>query len=415
MALVCRVLSAARRGLKHKASASSPHSRRWLSNQTSFLLGRLVEEPNSRIKSLLSSDEFSALQSSDFSWESLVSSLASSSSPGKSRLVLEWKLEKLLGANERDHDRYSELISLCGKIHNLPLAMQVFSSMEANGIKPTSAVFNSLIHVCFSSGNVLTALSLFEIMKSSEGFKPDSDTYDAFMFAFSKLGNADSLQAWYSAKKAAGFTSGVQTYEYLISGCIKSNNFELGDGFYEEMVLSGHMPSLPVLESMVEGICKRRNFDLVIDFLKIVLDAGLKINEKMAEMVVGLYIELKMVEKLEELLVILTEANQVSEVLLLVHCGIIRLNAALDRLDDVEYSVGRMLKQGLSFKHQDDVEKVICSYFRCSAHDRLELFLERIEGSYELTTSTYDLLVAGYRRAGLSDRLNDMKLAEKRF
>ncbi|XP_048436312.1 pentatricopeptide repeat-containing protein At3g18110, chloroplastic-like isoform X1 [Pyrus x bretschneideri] len=415
MALVCRVLSAARRGLKHKASASSPHSRRWLSNQTSFLLGRLVEEPNSRIKSLLSSDEFSALQSSDFSWESLVSSLASSSSPEKSRLVLEWKLEKLLEANERDHDRYSELISLCGKIHNLPLAMQVFSSMEANGIKPTSAVFNSLIRVCFSSGNVLTALSLYEIMKSSEGFKPDSDTYDAFMFAFSKLGNADSVQAWYSAKKAAGFTSGVQTYEYLISGCIKSNNFELGDRFYEEMVLSGHMPSLPVLESMVEGICKQRSFDLVIDFLKMVLDAGLKINEKMAEMVVGLYIELKMMEKLEELLVILTEANQVSEVLLLVHCGIIRLNAALDRLDDVEYSVGRMLKQGLSFKHQDDVEKVICSYFRCSAHDRLELFLERIEGSYELTKSTYDLVVAGYRRAGLSDRLNDMKLAEKRF
>ncbi|CAL8996582.1 unnamed protein product [Prunus brigantina] len=410
MALVCRVLSAARRSLQPKALAISSSSQRWLSNQTS-LLQRLVEEPNSCIKSILGFEEFSALQSSDFSWETLLTSLASSSSPDKSRLVLEWKLENLLEENEKDHDRYSELISLCGKIQNLPLAMQVFTSMEANGIKPTSAIFNSLVHACFSSGNVSTAFSLFEIMESSEGFKPNSDTYDAFMSAFSKLGKADSVQAWYSAKKAAGFSSDVQTYQTLISGCIKSNNFKLADWFYEEMVLSGLMPNLPILENMLEGLCKRRSFDQVKEFMKIVLDAGWKINEKMAEMVVGLYIELGMVEKLEELLVDLMETNQVSEVLLLVHCGIIRLNALLDRLDDVEYSVGRMLKQGVSFKHHDVVEKVICSYFRCSAHDRLELFLERLKGSYELTKSTYDLLIAGYRRAGLSDRLNDMKCA----
>ncbi|KAH0989796.1 hypothetical protein GBA52_001279 [Prunus armeniaca] len=315
MALVCRVLSAARRSLQPKALAISSSSQRWLSNQTS-LLQRLVEEPNSRIKSILGSEEFSALQSSDFSWETLLTSLASSSSPDKSRLVLEWKLENLLEENEKDHDRYSELISLCGKIQNLPLAMQVFTSMEANGIKPTSAIFNSLVHACFSSGNVSTAFSLFEIMESSEGFKPNSDTYDAFMSAFSKLGKADSVQAWYSAKKAAGFSSDVQTYQTLISGCIKSNNFKLADWFYEEMVLSGLMPNLPILENMLEGLCKRRSFD-----------------------------------------------------------------------------------------------QVICSYFRCSAHDRLELFLERLKGSYELTKSTYDLLIAGYRRAGLSDRLNDMKCA----
>ncbi|BFG18603.1 hypothetical protein CerSpe_048780 [Prunus speciosa] len=372
MALVCRVLSAARRSLQPKALAISSSSQRWLSNQTS-LLQRLVEEPNSRIKSILGSEEFSALQSSDFSWETLLTSLASSSSPDKSRLVLEWKLENLLGENEKDRDRYSELISLCGKIQNLPLAMQVFTSMEANGIKPTSAIFNSLVHACFSSGK------------------------------------ADSMQAWYSAKKAAGFSSDVQTYQTLISSCIKSNNFELADWFYDEMVLSGLMPNLPISENMLEGLCKRNSFDQVKEFMKIVLDAGWKINEKMAEMVVGLYIELGMVEKLEELLVDLMETNQVSEVLLLVHCGIIRLNAMLDRLDDVEYSVGRMLKQGVSFKHHDVVEKVICSYFRCSALDRLELFLERLKGSYELTKSTYDLLIAGYRRAGLSDRLNDMK------
>ncbi|KAL6212586.1 hypothetical protein ACLB2K_009669 [Fragaria x ananassa] len=372
MASLLRVSSAARRVLSVLSSSQSQSC--WLSNQA----------------------------------ESLATSLASSD---KTHVILEWKLEKLLEENERNHDRYSELISLCGKVRNLPLAMQVFSAMEANGVQPTAAVFNSLIHVCFSSGNLLTAISLFEIMESSEGFKPNSDTYDAYISAFLKSGKFDSMQAWYSAKKAAGLNSNIETYQSLISGCVKLRNYELGDMFYKEMVLSGIMPNLPILECMLEGLCKRRSSGQVKEFLAMVCGYGWKVSEKMAEMVVGLHTELGKVERLEELLESLMESDQSSETLLPVHCGIIRMYAVMDRLDDVEYSVGRMLKQGLSFRHEEDVEKVICSYFRLSEYDRLELFWECIKGSYVLTSSTIDLLVAGYKRAGLSDKLNDMKLA----
>ena len=61
------------------------------------------------------------------------------------RQVLEWRLEKLLNEREKNPGCYSELISMCGKIQNVPLAMEVFTSMEANGIKPTSSIFNALI------------------------------------------------------------------------------------------------------------------------------------------------------------------------------------------------------------------------------------------------------------------------------
>ena len=52
----------------------------------------------------------------------------------------------------------------------------------------------------------MTARSLLEIMESSEGYKPNSDTNDAFISAFSNLGNADAMQASYLAKTAAGFS-----------------------------------------------------------------------------------------------------------------------------------------------------------------------------------------------------------------
>ncbi|XP_048331505.2 pentatricopeptide repeat-containing protein At5g04810, chloroplastic-like [Ziziphus jujuba] len=384
------------------------------SNTSVSLTKRLLQEPTSSIKTTLDS---LVLQPSQFTLETLLSSLTSSSSASldKAHLVLEWSSEKLLKENERDHDKYSELIYLCGKIRNLPLAMNIFTSMEARGIKPNSSIFNSLIHVCFSSGNMATALSLFEIMQSSEGFKPNSDTYEAFISGFSKLGNVNAMQAWYSAKKAAGFAAQLQTYESLISGCIKSRNFETADGLFREMILTGFVPNSIILDSMLEGLCKRRNLVGAKKFLNLVVDGGWDINELMVEKLVGLYFEVGNVEDMEELLATLMEANKASEILSPVHCGIIRMYTLLDRLDDVEYAVGRMLKQGLSFKCADDIEKVICSYFRRAAYDRLDLFLERIKSSYELTRSTYDLLVAGYRRAGLSDKLhlviNDMKSA----
>ncbi|GMY17632.1 pentatricopeptide repeat-containing protein At1g63130, mitochondrial-like [Fagus crenata] len=369
------------------------------------LVAKLLHVPISRIKTSLDSDQTSVLKSFGFSWEALVTSLRSSS-PQKAHLVLEWRLEKMLEENVRDHDSLSELMYLCGKVQNLPLAMRVFTSMEAHGVKPTSSLFNSLINACLSSGNVMTAHSLFEIMESSEGYKPNSDTYNAFISGFSKLGNADAMQAWYSAKKAAGFSADLQTYESLISGFVKARKYDSADNLYEEMMVSGVMPNISILESMLEGLCKQRSFDQVKELLKFVLDGGWEISGQMAERLVRFYVEVGTVEDMEELLVTLMNANQASKILSWVHCGIIRMYAISDRLDDVEYSVGRMLKRGLSFNCPDDVEKVICSYFRRAAYDRLDLFLEHIKGYYVLTRSTYDLLIAGYRRAGLSENLD---------
>ncbi|KAJ6743585.1 PENTATRICOPEPTIDE REPEAT-CONTAINING PROTEIN [Salix viminalis] len=99
----------------------------------------------------------------------------------------------------------------------------------------------------------------------------------------------------------------------------------------------------------------------------------------MIENVVRLYSDLGKVDEMEMLLEIFTEFNQVGEALLQLHCGIIRFYAMMDRLDDVEFSVGRMMSQGMSFKSPSDVEKVISSYFRQGAYERLDLFLEHIK------------------------------------
>nr|XP_027080577.1 uncharacterized protein LOC113703420 isoform X1 [Coffea arabica] len=135
------------------------------------------------------------------------------------------------------------------------------------------------------------------------------------------------------------------------------------------------------------------------------------IDRRTVKKVVALYLELGRVEDLEELLVVLSNSNQASDILSYVHHAIIRMYVRAARLDDVEFAVGRMLKHGMSFRFPDDVENVICLYFRQAAYERLDLFLECIRDSFTLRRSTYDLLVAGYRRAGLQEKL-DMVIDE---
>ncbi|EEF45917.1 pentatricopeptide repeat-containing protein At2g30780 [Ricinus communis] len=411
-AVVRRVLSVAKLQSQSLQIHFKSKQQYTITNSSNPLLSKLLQLPNSKIKSTLDSD----LNSSQFPFDALVTALASSS-PEKARLVLEWRLDCMLKQNEIDHVHYSNLISLCAKIHNVSLAMRVFTSMEGNGIIPNTTVFNSLIQVCLSSiSNVLTALSLFEIMDISEFCKPDSQTYDTFVLGFSNLRDVVKMQAWFAAKKAAGYTANVQNYECLISTCVKTKDLDKADRLFDEMMSMGVMPSAAILEWVLEGLCKRRDCDRVRGFLNFLLECRFEFNGNMIEKIVELYSELGKVDEMEKLLDICAEFNQVGETLSRLHCGIIRFYAKADRLDDVEYSVGRMTSSGMLFRSPDDVEKVISSYFRKEAYDRLDLFLEHVKGYHKLTRSTYDLLVAGYRRAGLAEKLElvmlDMKLAD---
>ncbi|CAL1386428.1 unnamed protein product [Linum trigynum] len=370
------------------------------------LLAKLLQLSTSQIKRAL--DSVVAGRSSDLAVsESLVASLASSS-PQKAKLILEWRLERMLNDGEKDRSLYSNLISLCAKIRNVPLAMTMFTSMEDRGIQATASVFNSLIHTCLSSNEVITALSLFEVMESSETFRPDSETYDTFISGFSNFRDTHRMRAWYQAKREAAYLPNALNYESLISCCVKVNDFDSADLFYNEMMAQGIAPSEKILDSVLEGLCKRRNCERVKEFVNFLMECRFEISGRLIEKVVKLYCELEKPDEMEMLLDALVEFNQVGEALLQVHCGIIRLYASLDRLDDVEYTVGRMMSQGMSFSSPGDVERVISAYFRQEAYDRLDLFLEHVTRYCKLTRSTYDLLVAGYRRAGLTEKVDSV-------
>lgn len=227
------------------------------------------------------------------------------------------------------------------------------------------------------------------------------------------LGNKKAMQAWYSAKLAAGFSSDFQADESLILGCVKLKDFVDAENFYEEMTLAGFIPNSSIMQNMVVVYYEKRNVTQIKKYLKYAVDGSWYISRDTPVKILRLFNEWGSVKDMEELLNSFTNSNQPSEILALVHTEIIRMYAKTNRLDDVEFSEGRMLRQGISFIYSEDVEKVISLYFRQGAYDRLDLFLKCIRDS-KFCQSTYDLLVVGYQRAGLQEKLdilkNDMKL-----
>ncbi|KAI3716807.1 hypothetical protein L1987_67972 [Smallanthus sonchifolius] len=274
--------------------------------------------------------------------------------------------------------------------------------------KPSSNVLDALISAHLSSNNMVTALSIFETMQNSDNYKPTAHTYNLFISAFANLGNSKAMLAWYSAKIASGFLADLDAYGALILGSVKLKRFEDAERFYGEMLEARIKPNALVLDNMVVGFCEQKDLVKIRGFLKSVLEHKWRVDGYMAEKLVGFYCELKLVEEMEWVLVALTETNhnQDLDIVSQIHNGLIRVYANLDRLDDMEYSVGRMLKQGVSFRSHKDVENVLCSYFRAGAYDRLDVFLEFIKDSHELVRSSYELLVAGYRRAGLCEKVD---------
>ncbi|KAF7050324.1 hypothetical protein CFC21_058715 [Triticum aestivum] len=375
------------------------------------LLSRLVAEPECRVKATMEEATSSVPHHDGAFWEPLAAALLRASYPAKAHLVsssypvLEWKLEKLLmeGVNSHNCEPYLTLIRFCGKTRNAALAMRVFECAEAQGIQLNTGIFNALINTFLSVGDLLAAVTLYETMEGIEDSKPDRATYDAFISAFSRLRSGDAMMSWYLAAKNAGFVPGIQAFESLIVGFVLLNKLDDAELVFEEMVSFEMKPTCTV-EAKLEVLPRTEEVNRVNSFIKLVSDGNWELNKALVDRLTRLCLDGGEADVMEQLLALIQKEAHFSSVTQL-HCGIIRFYASADLLSDMEHAIDRMLDDGMMFLCPEDVEAVICSYFRHKAFDRLEIFLNRIRSLYMLTRSSYDILVAGFRRFDLNQRL----------
>ncbi|KAJ1298706.1 hypothetical protein BS78_01G474300 [Paspalum vaginatum] len=371
------------------------------------LLNRLVSEPECRVKATMEEAASSATHRDGAFWEPLAAALLRASSPTKAHLILEWKLEKLLNEDIHDSEPYSRIIHFCGKTRNAALATRVFECVEAQGIQLNTSIFNALLSAFLSDGDLLSAMALYETMEGMDGCKPSSATYDAFICAFSLLGSGHAMMSWYIAAKDAGFTPSIQAFEHLITGFVRLNMLDDAKKVFEEIISLDIKPNSAILEANLEMLSRKEEVSRVRVFLKCASDGNWELNKAIFERLTRICLDGGEIDEMEDLLALIQKGTHLSSETQL-HRGIIRFYAKADRLADMEHAICRMLDNGVMFMCPEDVEVIICSYFRHKEFDRLELFLNRIRSLFKLNRSTYDILVAGYRRFDLHERLDSI-------
>ncbi|EER95468.1 hypothetical protein BDA96_01G530900 [Sorghum bicolor] len=376
------------------------------------LLARLVSEPECRVKATMEEAASSGTHRDGAFWEPLAAALLRASSPTKAHLILEWELEKLLKENIQDCEPYSRIIRFCGQTRNATLAMRVFECVEAKGIQLNTNIFNALINAFLSAGDLLSAMTLYESMEDMDGCNPNSATYDAFICAFSLLGSGHAMMSWYVAAKNAGFTPSIQTFESLITGFVQLNMLDDAKTIFEEMIALEIKPNSTILEASLEILYRKEEASRVRDFLKRVSDGNWELNKAIVVRLTRICLDGGEIDEMEQLLALIQKGPHLSSETQL-HHGIIRFYAKADQLADMEHAIYRMLDNGVVFMCPEDVEVIICSYFRHREFDRLDLFLNRIRNLFKLNRSTYDILVAGYRKFDLHERL-DSTIADMR-
>ncbi|KQK23542.1 hypothetical protein BRADI_1g74500v3 [Brachypodium distachyon] len=283
--------------------------------------------------------------------------------------------------------------------------MRVFEGVEAQGIQLNTGIFNALINAFLSVGDLLAAVTLYETMEGMEDCKPDSATYDAFISAFSRIGSGDAMMSWYLAAKNAEFIPSIQTFESLIVGLVRLNRLDDDEVVFEEMISFEIKPNFTILEAQLEVLSRTKEANRVKRFIKKFSDGNWELNKATVGRLTRLCLDGCEVDQMEQLLALIQTGVDLSSVTRL-HSGIIRFYASTDRLPDMENAICRMFDDGMTFMCPEDVEAVICSYFRQKDFDRLDMFLNRIRSLYRLTRSTYDILVAGFRRFDLHQPLD---------
>lgn len=290
--------------------------------------------------------------------------------------------------------------------------MRVFECVEAKGIQLNTNIFNSLVNAFLSAGDLLSAVTLYETMEAMDGCNPNSDTYDAFICAFSLLGSGHTMMSWYVAAKNAGFTPSILAFQSLITGFVQLNMLDDAKAIFEEMIALEIKPNSTILEATLEIFSGKEEASRVGDFLKRVSDGNWELNKAIVARLTRICLDAGEIDEMEQLLALIQKGTHSSSETQL-HHGIIRFYAKADQLADMEHAIYRMLDNDVMFMCPEDVEVIICSYFRHREFDRLDLFLNHIRSFCKLNRSTYDILVAGYRKFDLHERL-DSTIADMR-
>ncbi|XP_042445979.1 pentatricopeptide repeat-containing protein At3g29290-like [Zingiber officinale] len=214
---------------------------------------------------------------------------------------------------EKDEELLSGRLLVLSRSNKVKSALELFASMEASSLHPSSHACNSLLSSLARNGFLKDALHMFEIMnkkgiatghtfslilkivasvqganaalgmfnefvEEGRSRKFDIVVYNTMITICGKDRNLIETKRLWRMLKQNSVGSTMTTYELLVSIFVQCGQFELAVDAYHEMIQSGIEPNENILRAILSSCTKEGNWNLGLSVFQKILDNGIRPN-----------------------------------------------------------------------------------------------------------------------------------------
>lgn len=140
---------------------------------------------------------------------------------GRNELALEAYSEMVQNGLKPREDTLHAVIGACSKKGNWDLALNIFQNMLDHGLKPNLIACNALINLLGKAGEIKLAFKVFKILKSL-GHTPDEYTWNALLSGLYRANqHVDALQLFERLKREQNSLLNEHLYNTALMSCQK--------------------------------------------------------------------------------------------------------------------------------------------------------------------------------------------------
>lgn len=181
---------------------------------------------------------------------------------------------------------YNALIGKLGKARRIDDCLFYFGEMRAHGVRPTSVTYGTIVNALCRVSDERFAGELFDEMESMSNYKPRAAPYNSMMqFLLNTKRDSAKVLEYYKRMQARNIQPTMHTYKLLIDtyATLEPINLDAAEGILDTIRRAGQQPEAVHFSSLIHAkgcvlhdlAGARRIFDSVIGLVKIQPKAGL--------------------------------------------------------------------------------------------------------------------------------------------
>lgn len=151
---------------------------------------------------------------------------------------------------------YNALIGKLGKARRIDDCLAYFAEMRANNVRPTSVTYGTIVNALCRVSDERFAEEMFEEMESMPNYKPRPAPYNSMIQYFlNTKRDINKVLAYYERMQARNIQPTLHTYKLLIDAhaSLEPVNMAAAEAVLESMKAAGHQPDAVHYASLVHA------------------------------------------------------------------------------------------------------------------------------------------------------------------